>query len=124
MTPTPIIRNDEDFWNTLFGFLFVFLFLMLCLWLSQEGVVPRSMGIFDFSLVALATYRLIRLFTYDKITDSIRTFFRTRETGFARSVHSLLVCSWCTGIWMSLAILTIYYAAAYGWLFILLLAVS
>lgn len=75
--------------------------------------------IVDFSLLALATFRLTRLLVYDKITQFIRkpfhyeyekvledgtveTYFEIKGTGIQKFIGELLSCYWCTGVWCAL----------------------
>ena len=68
----------------------------------------------DFFLLSLATYRLARLISYDKVTSWIRSPFVREGEGAATpeevkekpagegvrlAVSELLTCSWCSGMW-------------------------
>lgn len=76
-------------------------------------------SVLDFVLLCLATFRLTRLFVYDRITQFIRTPFHheyeeiledgTIETyievkgnGIRKFFGELLSCYWCTGVWCAL----------------------
>lgn len=74
---------------------------------------------FDFFLLSLASFRLTRLFVFDKITESFRNLFMdevieqdengveeiyyvpTRKSKWRNFLGELLSCYWCTGIWVS-----------------------
>lgn len=73
-------------------------------------------SILDFILLSLATFRLTRLFVFDKITQFLRkpfiheydetsedgtieTYIEVKGTGMRRFIGELLSCYWCTGIW-------------------------
>lgn len=78
-----------------------------------------------FCLVALAAFRLTRLFVFDKITEFIRrpffneveeeidgeteVFIVPKETGIRKWIGELLSCYWCTGIWVSIFLILLYY---------------
>lgn len=70
----------------------------------------------DFILLSLATFRLTRLFVFDKITHFLRkpfineyeetledgkieTYIEIKGTGIRRIIGELLSCYWCTGVW-------------------------
>lgn len=110
MAHSPLIRTQEDFWNVVFSLIFIGLYIVLYVWMERNGTMPRSIGVFDFFLLIFSTYRIIRLITYDKITDFIRDFFSTSTTGLGKTIHSLIICIWCTGIWATLFVTTLYYA--------------
>ncbi|MCZ0756163.1 DUF1360 domain-containing protein [Anoxybacillus sp. J5B_2022] len=71
---------------------------------------------FFFFVLALASFRLTRLFVYDAITSFIRkpfheiveetlpdgtteTFLVVKGKGLRKWIGELLSCYWCTGIW-------------------------
>lgn len=70
----------------------------------------------EFILLSIATFRLTRLFVYDKITQFLRnpfiheyeemledgtieTYIEIKGTGLRRFLGELLSCYWCTGVW-------------------------
>lgn len=55
------------------------------------------MTVFDLVLASLATYRLTRLVTADKITEPIREWVTARSDWFGY----LVTCDWCLSIWFS-----------------------
>jgi hypothetical protein len=55
------------------------------------------MTAFWFIVVALATYRLTRLVTADKITEPIRRFVEVRS----QWLGYLVTCDWCLSIWVA-----------------------
>jgi hypothetical protein len=55
------------------------------------------MTVFDLVLASLATYRLTRLFTADKITQPLREWITARSDWFGY----LVTCDWCLSIWLS-----------------------
>ncbi len=74
---------------------------------------------FTFILLSLATFRLTRLVTKDKITESVRSLFLQEITEIHNGVEEvwmiprtdhrlagwmgeLITCYWCTGIWSAM----------------------
>jgi hypothetical protein len=67
-------------------------------------------------ILALATFRMTRLFVYDKITEPLRRpFFDEIEEegeiylqpkGF---IGTLLSCHWCTGFWCSIITVILFF---------------
>jgi hypothetical protein len=135
-------KDDQNFWNIVYSFFFVlFCLTLLTILLVVRGTLPTSISFFDMSLVILATFRLTRLFVYDKITRFLRDlFFHSKEeyteegvTYFAkkermhgplRTIYELLTCPWCFSVWASATVLFFYFLSPYAWLPILILAVS
>lgn len=83
-------------------------------------------NVFDLILLSLASFRLTRLIVYDKITAFLRKpFFEEteeknekgeidiyiipRKKGFRGWIGQLLSCYWCTGVWMTMAIVAASY---------------
>src|SRR3954470_13984770 len=79
----------------------------------------------ELSILALSSFRLTRLFVFDKITAFIRNFFideieETDEKGETAIylvpkkgivkgfMGELLSCYWCTGVWSSIALCALY----------------
>lgn len=92
---------------------------------------PRHISLFDFVLLSLATFRLIRLLVYDRITEFVRDWFfaepypgKCPESGFKASVGHLFGCPWCMGVWIGLFVVFLYYLTPLVWFPILVLAVS
>ena len=122
------------------------LFIAFCLLLGKiliqtRGSLPTSISTFDLMLIVLATFRLTRLFVYDKITRFLRDlFFHVNETytaeggtyfekkermhGPLRTVYELLTCPWCFSVWAAAVIIFFYFLTPLAWLPILVLAVS
>lgn len=120
-----IISKDQDRWNFIFSVLFLIFVGVLARTLGVlEGRVPTSIPLFDFFLIVLATFRLIRLFVYDKITQFFRDWFIDAERGPRKTIYGLLTCPWCLGIWAAMVITFFYFLSPVAWLFILVLAVS
>ncbi len=122
---------QKDFWNIVFSILFVF-FVYLLVWVLYvvHGALPTSINIFDLVLVILASFRLVRLFVYDKITKFLHNFFlhtkdgKERTSGPLYTLYELITCPWCFGVWVSATVTFFYFLTPLAWLPILILAVS
>jgi hypothetical protein len=75
----------------------------------------------DFIILTLASFRLTRLFVYDRIFQSLRNpFFDEFEedgetylqpNGF---IGELLSCHWCTGFWCAVVVCIPYFLFGMG----------
>lgn len=135
-------KDDQNFWNIVFScFFIVFCFGLLKIVFSVRGSIPTTISLFDLSLITLATFRLTRLFVYDKITRFLRdaffhsnevyteqgvTYFSKKERthGPLRTIYELLTCPWCFSIWAAIVVIFFYFLTPLAWLPILVLAVS
>lgn len=113
------------FWNFAFSLFFAVLVLWSASWLIATGKAVSGITLGNFVLMALAIFRLVRLFTYDHITDFIRDWFRgAPETSLRGTMGALLNCPWCTGLWFSFLVVFLGYATPIAWPVILMLALA
>ncbi len=137
-----MLQDDQDFWNLTFGLLFLMLFVNALVILHVvAGIVPRYIPLYDFALLALATFRLTRLFVYDKIMQHVRDLFLDKTLrmgddgerivlrqkpfgGPRRTIADLLSCPWCIGMWFALFVSFFYFLTPYAWFPILFLAIA
>jgi hypothetical protein len=117
-------KRDQYFWHFIYSVLFIVLVGLALSYLKENGAWPRKIPTFDFILLSLATFRLIRLFTYDLVTNFIRDHFKQYEGGPGRVMWHLLDCPWCSGVWFALAVTFFYFATPLAWYPILILAVA
>jgi hypothetical protein len=102
--------------------------LAIIIFILRDGQAPERIPPYDLVILALATFRLIRLFTYDQIMRVIRDLFiEKREfvdesgqvmvvrkkvlNGGRRSLSDLVSCPWCMGIWVSFFTVFLYFFA-------------
>lgn len=102
--------KSEYFWNFLYTLVFLGLVLFGGYLLWQQKLFITQLGIFDFIIISLASYRLTRLLVYDKVLNFIRDKIvkSTSEKGWMVSSRYFLTCPWCAGVWMSLFITSLY----------------
>jgi hypothetical protein len=113
------------FWNIVFSFFFIALVVSGYLYLAGAGRLVSSVSLADFILMALATQRLIRLFSRDIITDFIRQWFVGADPrSFKGTLGALINCPWCSGLWFATLIVFCYFATPIAWYAILVLALS
>jgi hypothetical protein len=129
--------TDQYFWNIVFGALFLSLITsgVIILEGNPESAL-HELTPFEFFLLALATFRLTRLFVYDKITAFFREQFydakvtKTAVTlqkpphGPRRTLAELLSCPWCIGMWAGATVVFFYALTPYAWYPIVMLAVA
>ncbi len=117
-------KNEQDLWNSAFTAAFLVLVVALTYYLNIEGKMVNKIPLFDFFILAMATFRLIRLFVYDAVTGFIRRYLDEFPKGPGKTASDLLSCPWCAGIWMALVVVFIYFAIPSSWIFLLLLALA
>lgn len=135
-------KNDQHFWNFAFSVLYaVLLGLAIYDIYGRTGGYVLHFSTLDLIVIPLAVFRIVRLFTYDKILQFFRDFFKKRKEvkgsdgviyveympyarGPMRTMSELLACPWCTGVWAALAVVYLYFAVPWFWLALFVLAVA
>lgn len=129
--------TDQYFWNILFlGFFLCIVFLATVI-LESEAIRPYStLTLVDYTLIVFASFRLIRLVVYDKITAFFREQFYNLveykgqsvlvkpDSGFRRTLADLISCPWCVGPWAVLFVSFFYLLTPYAVYPVFLLALS
>lgn len=104
---------------------FAILVVISIVLLASANRIYYSVPLRDLVLIALAIFRLIRLFTYDRITQFVRDWFvGASENSLAQTLGVLINCPWCIGLWFSWIMVTFYFASIYSWPVILILALA
>jgi hypothetical protein len=129
--------TDQYFWNVIFGLFFVLLAAMGAIILETEArIAYTELTLVDFTLITLATWRLIRLFVYDAITKFFREqFYDLKKVGKGytlekpkfgprRTIADLLSCPWCFGMWAAALVTFFYLWTPYAYYVTIFLAIS
>jgi len=125
-----IQKDQKDDQNRRYGTTIVVFIILLgiALYLIHEkyGAIPRSMPFYDFVILALAAFRVVRLLHHDLIMRVVRDLFVDKREvidedgivwierlkparGLKRSLHDLFNCPWCLGIWVSYFTIVLYF---------------
>ncbi len=128
--------KDQGMWNAIFAILFFLIFGFL-FWGLTDGFDRFDwlflMDTMDIVIISLATFRMIRLTSFDKMFAFIRNWFLDKQEdgtyrkppgGPRRTVAELVECLWCTGLWGALFVIVVYFTADIGRFFVILLAVA
>jgi hypothetical protein len=58
-------------------------------------------GVFEFVILGLATFRITRLFTRDTILEAPRNRFWDRFPPESSKLGYLFTCEWCLSVWIA-----------------------
>ena len=119
---------SEGILNTLAAILFLIIFVIFSGNII-DNVVDAIAGdlskiIFDFVIISIATFRTIRLISYDKMTRFIRVWSDANKGTVKRTIHELMICPWCSGLWSALIVVFLYYLSTVTWIFVFILAAA
>ena len=119
------MKKEQDLWNLLSIVLFLAVFLLMGNYLlAKNPSIVTKTRVFDLFIISVATFRMIRLFAKDKVTSFLRDFFSGIKKGPGRTVHEILVCPWCVGIWAALISIFLYYLNPLGKIFVFVIAIA
>jgi hypothetical protein len=116
--------KNQNFWHFFFSALYLLLVFFVISLFNLQGKLTKQIPIFDFFLLSAATFRLIRFFVYDSITEGVREYLAKFSTGSGKEISMLINCPWCTGIWMALVVFTMYFSNPLFWYFLVILALA
>lgn len=130
--------TDQYFWNVVFLFFYLCLLTMASIILNSGAYIPiEKLSLYDVTLIALASQRLIRLFVYDNITKFFREQFYVAqvsktgevvlfkpERGPRRTIVDLLTCVWCFGLWATSVVAFFYMLTPWAAFPVLILALA
>ena len=129
--------TDQYFWNVIFLVFFLCLVVMGTIILESEAYKKYAeLTLVDFSLITLASFRIIRLVLHDKIFAFFREQFYDvveqkgrvllvkPESGPRRTLADLLSCPWCFGVWATAMVTFVYLLTPYALYPVIFLALS
>jgi hypothetical protein len=129
--------SDQYFWNFVFSVFFLILIVLGAIILETESrILLTELSVVDYTLITLATWRLVRLFVYDAVTKFFREQFwdvvkvgrgyrlEKPKSGPRRTIADLLSCPWCFGVWAAALVVFCYLITPYAVFPIILLAIS
>ncbi len=130
--------TNQYLWNSVFFSFFILLVIMGVIILDTEAYIPyKDLGSIDFILIALASFRVMRLFAYDGVTKFIREqLYDAKVTkagkvtlyvpagGPRRAMLELIHCQWFFGLWNTALVVFFYLLSPifYGVVLVLALA--
>ncbi len=135
-------RTNQNLWNLFFFILYPVIVLVFLRVASSRGIDVTNIQFTDFLLFVFATFRLIRLFVYDKVSQWLRDLFLDKEfmqgdndegvfflkkprLGVRRTISDILDCPWCVAPWVALTLFAGFaFFPGVTWFFMVILTVS
>lgn len=112
-------------WHIIAAIFYVTIIVCGIIYLAGGGYFNRPVGTADVILMSLAVWRLVRLFTYDAITQFMREWWHEASPdSFGGTLHTLITCPWCTGLWFGMVVVFAYFYTPYAWPVLLILSIS
>ena len=118
-------ERKQQAWNFWSVFVFLGAVVLAGYFLRREGVDIRYLTMKEAVLVILASYRMTRILVFEKILKHFRDALKKRENLYViGTIHSMVTCPWCAGVWITLIILVFYFLVPHGELLVYVLALS
>ncbi len=121
----PGITTKEKIWNLVSLLVYAALAAATGYFFEKYGKGFDDVSVWEWVIMALATYRLTRILVYDRIFKAFRDFIRANERfGLMVSLKSLITCPWCAGVWAALGVFVLQYFVPYGYVLNILLSLA
>lgn len=118
-------ERKHQAWNFWSAFVFFGAVLLVGHFLKRKGIDIRDLTLKESVLVILASYRMTRILVFEKILKHFRDALKKRENLYViGTVHSMVTCPWCAGVWVTLIIIVFYFLVPYGDLLVYVLALA
>lgn len=118
-------ERKHQAWNFWSAFVFFGAVLLVGYLLEKKGIDIRDLSLKEAVLVILASYRMTRILVFEKILKHFRDALKRRENLYViGTIHSMVTCPWCAGVWVTLIIFVFYYLVPYGDLLVYVLALA
>jgi uncharacterized membrane protein len=118
-------ERKHQAWNFWSAFVFFGAVLLVGYFLERKGIDIRDLTMKESLLVILATYRMTRILVFEKILKHFRDALKKRQNLYViGTIHSMVTCPWCAGVWVTLVIIVFYFLVPYGALLVYVLALA
>jgi len=117
--------KKQNAWN--FASLFIFFLLLggMGYLLERKGIDVLKTPIWEFFLMAVASYRMTRVVVFEKIFKFFRDLVKSQtQYHVVHTVKYIITCPWCAGVWVSLITAIFFYLVPYGKFLVFVLAIS
>jgi len=118
-------EGKHQAWNFWSAFVFFGLVVLMGYLLEKKGIEIRELAFKDALVIILASYRMTRILVFEKIFKYLRDVLKKRQDYYIiGTIHSIITCPWCLGVWVTLLIIVFYYLVPYGDLLAYVLALA
>ena len=118
-------ERKHQAWNFWSAFVFIGAVSLVGYFLDKKGIDIRDLTMKEAVLVILASYRMTRILVFEKILKAFRDALKRREDLYViGTIHSMVTCPWCAGVWVTLTVIVFYFLVPYGALLVYVLALA
>ena len=118
-------ERKHQAWNFWSVFVFFGAVVLVGFLLEEKGVDIRELSFKEAVVIILASYRMTRILVFEKIFKYFRNVLKKREDLYViGTLHAIITCPWCAGVWVTLIIVVFYFLVPYGSLLVYILALA
>ena len=118
-------ERKHQAWNFWSAFVFLGAVVLVGYLLKQKGVDIKELTFKEALLIVLASTRMTRILVFEKILKHFRDALKKRQNLYViGTIHSMVTCPWCAGVWVTLFIIVVYFVVPYGTVLVYVLALA
>jgi len=118
-------ERKHQAWNFWSAFVFLGAVILVGYLLKQKGVDMKELSFKEALLIILASTRMTRILVFEKILKHFRDALKKRENLYViGTIHSMVTCPWCAGVWVTLFVIVLYFLVPYGTVLVYVLALA
>lgn len=118
-------ERKHQAWNFWSAFVFLGAVILVGYLLKQKGVDMTELTFKEALVIILASTRMTRILVFEKILKHFRDALKRRENLYViGTIHSMVTCPWCAGVWVTLFIIVLYFLVPYGTVLVYVLALA
>ena len=118
-------ERKHQAWNFWSAFVFLSAVGLVGFLLNQKGVDIEELTFKEALLIILASFRMTRILVFERIFKYFRDVLKRREDLYViGTIHTMITCPWCAGVWVTLIIIALYYLIPFGVLLVYVLALA
>lgn len=118
-------ERKHQAWNFWSAFVFFGAVVLVGYLLKNKGVDIEEITMKQAVVIILASYRMTRILVFEKIFKYLRNVLKKRENLYViGTLHSIITCPWCAGVWVTLTIIVFYFLVPYGVVLVYVLALA
>ena len=118
-------ERKHQAWNFWSAFVFLSAVGLVGFLLRKKGVAIEEMTFKEALFIILASYRMTRILVFERIFKYFRDVLKRREDLYViGTIHAMITCPWCAGVWVTLIIIVLYFLVPFGVLLVYVLALA
>lgn len=118
-------ERKHQAWNFWSAFVFLGAVVLVGYFLKRKGLDIRNLTLKEAIVIILASYRMTRILVFEKILKHFRDALKRRENLYViGTIHSMVTCPWCAGVWITLIMILFYFLVPFGDLLVYVLALA